>query len=145
MKKVKYAVALMALVFWSCDGGTATPSLQEEAVKKLSGTWNTGVAGSGSVVIDGKDQSVHYSGFSLTLGNQTYTTTNAGQLFAASGTWRWSGAEKADKITLSEGKELTIKQLTANRLVFEFNLASAASERAGISGVSGNYTITLSK
>ena len=136
----------MALVLWSCDGGDkVTPSLQEQAVKNLSGTWNTGVAGSGSVVIDGKDQSVHYSGFAMTLGNQTYTTTNAGSLFAASGTWRWSGAQAADKITLSEGKELTIKQLTANQLVFEFKLAAAASERAGLAGVSGSYTITLSK
>ena len=147
---LKYAVVVIAFALLGCggDGGKPEPkpepekdTEQELAFEKLSGTWVYG--STGSIKVDGQDKSLNYPGFSLSFSEQTYQTTNAGKLFSASGAWKWADAKKADQMQL-DGKDIVIKTLTNSELVFSFTFRPP-SERAGTDGISGNYTITLSK
>lgn len=152
MRVLKYLLAVSLFTLLGCGGGGGDDkpepkpepekdTEQELAFEKLSGTWAYG--STGSIKVDGQDKSLNYPGFSLSFAEQTYQTTNAGKLFSASGAWKWADAKKADQMQL-DGKDIVIKTLTDSELVFTFTFRPP-SERAGAAGISGNYTITLSK
>ena len=82
--------------------------------------------------ISGRDQQNNEFG--------TYTTTNAGDLFKASGTWEWAG-ESAEVVNLDDGKVVNINSLTTSKFVFSFT-KSDGPVRAGLAG---NYVITVEK
>ena len=131
---------LVAMIITSCGGNDDTPSLtpQEiaEALLETSWTLNNG----GSITLDAVEVSDRYDGFTLTIGDGTYTTVNAGELFPASGTWQWVGTTD-NQVTTGSGKAITITSLTENRFVFSFikNNQNAAA------GIPGNYLITLTR
>ncbi len=80
---------VLGLFLMSCDndGDIERETAQEIAFRILGDSpWTLG-NGSGSIVVDGTDVSANYEGFSLAYGEGTYSTTNADELFRASGTW----------------------------------------------------------
>lgn len=117
----------------------AGPTAQEEAFEKLSGTWSLG--STGSITIDGQDASQNYPGFGLSFTNGTYATTNAGDLFRASGTWQWADGATTNLINVDDGKQVSIQALTQNTFTFSFSHSSGGAS----AGSSGNYTITVVK
>lgn len=119
--------------------GETEPTEQELALEKLEGTWS--LANGGSILVDGSDHSVSYTGFTTTLSEGTYATTNAGELFKSSGTWTWLG-ESSTSFSLDDGKTIMITDLTESRLMISFTHTGSG----GIaSGVAGAYVITLTK
>ena len=139
MKKLMIcAIALSMFSLLGCGGDDDGPTktLQEIAFEKLSGSWKLS---GGSIKVDGKDESNQYPGFTLSFTKTGYTSSNAGKLLKASGTWKWKDA-KTDKLIALGTKELTITELTASKLVFTFTFAGA-----GAAGIAGSYAVTLTK
>lgn len=103
-------ILIISLLFFACGSdGASEPSAQEAAFAKLSGQWTMG--SSGSIILDGQDISLNFANFSLSFANGTYQTTNAGDLFSASGTWEWVN-ENARQLILDSGEEVNIQNLT---------------------------------
>jgi hypothetical protein len=135
-------LALLIIGFLtSCgpDDAVELSTAQELAFEKLAGEW-TLKNGEGSIQLGGSDISMNYPGFSLSYESDTYTTTNAGTLFSASGTWEWLD-EEARVIVLDDGKEITLVELTTTSFTFSFNY-TGGSRRAGLPG---DYVIQVLK
>lgn len=128
----------------SCGGGGGDdPTEPEQTPQELAqeifeGTWS--ISGGGSINLDGTDVSDKYTGFTMNIGNGSFNTTNAGELFPASGTWSWVG-ETDNQVTTGSGKDITLTTLSSTQLVFTFTKTSSN----GMAGANGNYTITLTK
>lgn len=136
--------ALMVLVITSCGGGgddTPTPpeeTPQEIAQALLEANWT--IASGGSITLDGGDVSNRYDGFALDIDDGTFTTTNAGDLFPATGTWSWVGTTD-NQVTTGNGKSITITELTSTRIVFSFQKTNGNVA----AGVPGSYIVTLTR
>lgn len=129
------AVLSLAIVFASCggdDGPSQTP--QEIAQELLETTWTMT-----AITLDGSDVSDSYTGLTITIGDGTFTTTNAGDLFPATGTWDWIG-ETNNMIRTGRGKEITLNTLNETSTILSF-LKTTGNQAAGISG---SYVITMS-
>ena len=132
-------VAILAIVSLSCDpDDPVEPSIQDLTFEKLAGDWTLGQFG--SIKVDGSDVSANYPGFALSFAEGTYTTTNAGDLFRASGTWEWAG-ESAAAVNLDDGKVVSINSLTTTKFVFSFTKQDGPVR----AGIAGNYVITVEK
>lgn len=125
----------------SCGGGddNPEPSAQELTYEKLAGQWS--LPATRGVVVDGVDRSLNYDGFRLSFTESGYTTTNAGDLFKASGTWDWANSNTVNELSLDDGKSIIIQSLSTTQFVFSFT----QSEGGIRAGVSGNYTISVNK
>lgn len=129
-------VILLTLTISSCGGGGGEPEKtpQEIAQELLLTTWTMT-----AITLDGSDVSESYPGFSITIGDGTFSTTNAGELFPSQGTWNWVG-DTDNMITTGRGKTITITTLSASAAVLSF-LKTSANQAAGLSG---SYVITFS-
>ncbi|MCE7996432.1 MAG: hypothetical protein HEP71_30925 [Roseivirga sp.] len=144
MKRIKYiysVVLIISLLGLSC-GGDEDPTAQELAFEKLSGSWNLG--NGGSIMIDGQDASANFAGFSFSFTDGTYSTSNAGDMFRATGTWTWAD-EEAQRISVDDGKSITIVTLTEQQFVFTFTSDGTGGVANTGEGIAGNYTITVNK
>lgn len=144
MKKTKYIyiVVFIGLLGFCACGGNDDPTAQELAFEKLSGSWS--LSNGGSVVIDGQDASLNFSGFSFSFTDGSYNTANAGDLFRATGTWTWAD-EAAQRISVDDGKSITIVTLTEQQFVFTFASDGTGGVANSGEGIAGNYTITVNK
>lgn len=135
-------ILLLLVLSVSCSGdggGDDEPSPQELTFEKLSGSWalNNG----GSITLDGRDVSGNYPGFTLSFTDGGYATTNAGDLFNASGTWNWASETTTNQILLDDGKSIAIQNLSTTQFKFSF----AQSDGGVRAGVAGNYTVMVNK
>jgi hypothetical protein len=134
-------LVVLTIILSSCGGnggGPDGPSDQDLAFEKLSGAWT--LSNGGSITLDGSNVNANYTGFTLSFTNGSFTTTNAGDLFPASGTWEWVG-ETTNQIRTGRGKVVTISTLTTSS--FQFSFTKNASN--GAAGIDGNYVIALNK
>ena len=122
----------------SC-GGDDDPTAQDLAFENLSGSWDLGQGG--AIIIDGQDASANFVGFAFSFTDGGYTTTNAGDLFRATGTWEWTD-EAAQQLSIDDGKTITIVELTETRFVFSFTTNGVGG---AANGIAGNYTITVNQ
>jgi hypothetical protein len=136
-------IAITSFFILSCNGGgddgPEEPTAQELTFENLAGLW--GLPATGGIIVDGVDRTLNYEGFNLSFSSTGYTTTNAGTLFRATGTWSWASESTTTQINLDDGKTINIQDLSTTRFVFTFT-KSVGSVRAG---VAGNYTITVNK
>ncbi len=144
MKLISYKYILPAVLLFisllACGSDDSNgPSLQDLTFEKLAGSWTIGT--SGSISLDGQDITLNYPGFTLSFADGTYNTTNAGDLFRASGTWQWS-SEQATSVILDTGEEVTIINLTETDFQFSFTHTGTGGTAAG---TAGNYVVTLEK
>lgn len=134
-------LGIILLTTTSCKGGgddTPQKTPQEIAQEVMEATWS--LENGGSITLDGSNVSNRYEGFTLRIGNKTYTTTNAGELFPATGTWNWVGTSD-NQVTTESGKEITITELSSTRFAFSFR----KTDQNVAAGVPGNYVVTLTK
>lgn len=144
MKNLRIYLSITVLALFSLGCGTDSPvpeSLQDQVFERLSGEWAFG--GNGFIRVDGSDVSSNYNGFALSFDDGTYTTTNAGDLFNATGTWEWADDDSgiADQINLDDGKVVNLVEVNPNVLIFGFT-KSDGPVRAGIAG---EYLIRVEK
>ncbi|OEK02997.1 hypothetical protein BFP97_16350 [Roseivirga sp. 4D4] len=138
-KYISMVFVLAVLLVSACKSDDGAPTATELAFERLAGSWSMGTQG--SIVLDGEDVSSNYPGFTLSFADGTYQTTNGGDLFRASGTWRWTG-DTGRLLILDTGEEVTINNLTLTEFEFSFFHAGTTPVRAGIQG---NYTVSVSK
>lgn len=140
MKIYKALIVIASLMLMvACGGGNSEdPSLKELTFEKLAGEWS--LPDSDGIVIDGVDRTLNYRGFSLSFTDGGYNTTNAGDLFKASGTWEWTD-DSATQIILDDGKTVTINSLTTSLFVFSFTRLDGPVR----AGLSGSYIITVER
>ena len=135
-------VLMLVFVISACGGGgddgPSGPTDQEQAQELLEGTWT--LNNGGTIVLDGQNVNANYVGFTLVVGDGTFTTTNAGDLFPSTGTWQWVG-QTDNQAQTGRGKALTFTTLNATTFAFSFTKTSSNAA----AGVSGNYVMTLKK
>lgn len=137
-------MALIAYLFINtgCNKSTVDPTpdpLQVQLEKLMNGNSSWGIKG-GSVVKDGYDVTSQFSGFTLTLGEFTYTTQNSlASAWASSGTWQFSNNDP-NKIMRKDGVLIDIT-LNNNQLILKFNVSGLTGGR--VTGINGYYTFTL--
>ena len=149
--KYLYFLALMAAVitFSHCGGGDDPepdePSAAEEQLNKLSGSWDLV-----SVSQDGTEVTDDYTGFTLTMGgslnsaednvNGTYSSTNGGQVFPASGSWAFAPANITSQLILDN--DLTVNySFSGNNLVLVYTFTAPGGR---VQVLNGQYRWELS-
>ena len=145
IRKPKVYVVSIIMFFSVLACGSVDPSADEAKVlafENLSGNWTFGT--DGSISVDGQDVSLNFEGLALSFTDGGYGTTNAGQLFAASGTWEWGDSE-ARTVNLDDGKIITISTLTTTRFVFTFSVFADRPVVNSGNSIKGSYLISLNK
>ena len=101
-------VAILLLVqFSGCskksDPTPATPTAQEAVQTKLvANTWKMQ-----SVSVDGVDQTGVYKGLTINFTSSSFTSTNGGAVWPASGSWSFTSAD-ATAIKRDDGIQVTV-------------------------------------
>lgn len=127
---------LMALLFISSckDDDPIDPKAQK--LNQLNASWAMQ-----SVSNDGNDVSSQFTGFTLSIDGTNYNTQNGGNPWPASGTYELSG-DNLDLILRNDGVEMTIDELTTDKLVLSFSY-SAVNGR--VNGITGGFTFSMTK
>ncbi|MCU0344547.1 MAG: hypothetical protein MUF28_12095 [Ignavibacterium sp.] len=85
-----------------------------------------------------------YSGLTLSFGSKTYTTTNGGKIWPASGDWEFIG-EKGDKILRDDGLEIDIISINASQLVLSFTWNSTIYDGGRTGSLKGLHQMTFKR
>lgn len=115
MKALTYILSFIVgissvMLISSCDGDD-NPSAQEAQLKKLTAkTWKIQ-----SVKIDGVDHTQLFQSMTLTISKSSFTTTNGGQVWPASGTWEFAD-EQGTTITRGDNITITIEAASESEL-----------------------------
>ncbi len=135
---LKLVFGIIGLFLVSCTDELILSDI-ELAFEKLEGSWD--MSQGGSIIIDGINATPNFEGFGVSFTDGGYQTTNAGDLFRASGTWQWED-ETAQRILVDDRKQVTIIRLTEEEFVFSFTFSGTG----GIAnGIAGSYTISLNQ
>lgn len=89
--------------------------------------------------------STTYAGLTLSFGEGTYTSTNGGGIFPASGTWAFPSID-ADKLIIDNDFEMDILEISETSLVLGLAWTKNTVGTGGKSeSVSGNHVFSFSK
>ena len=126
-------------VYTGCKNKTEDPDPLEVQLEKLmNGNSNWGL---GSVEKDGYDVTADFEGFTLKVGQYTYTTQNSlPTAWPASGTWQFSNNDP-NKVLRDENTIVDVN-LTATQLVLTFSV-SGLNTGGRTAGIDGQYVFTL--
>ncbi len=146
MRLLKIALIIITLVsvqvgMVACGGGGDDLTPNELTQQQLSGAkWNIG-----SATIDGVSTDL-YAGLTLTFGatSFTYTSTNGGVVWPASGTLLFVG-EDGKKVKRNDGLDITIESVTDKQLVLSYTWASTTYSGGRIGGIKGVNRLTLTR
>jgi hypothetical protein len=135
-------IAIALLSIGSYKKKTVTPDtpteleLQLEALMNNNSSWGLT---NGSVIKDGYDVTSQFSGFTLNIGEFTYTTSNGlDTAWPSSGNWEFSN-NNPNKVLRSDGVLIDVT-LTNGQLTLSFTVANLGGKT---SGINGNYEFTL--
>ncbi len=115
-----------------------TKSDEEIQLEKLSKTWALGT-GSDAVTYEGTPVATDWAGFTLTLGNKTYSSANAfsPDIWPASGSWDFGkntdGSTNVNVMVRDDGTEISI-QVTDTSLKLQFTYSATGGRLTGIEG-----------
>ncbi|MGE0588711.1 MAG: hypothetical protein AB7O48_09065 [Cyclobacteriaceae bacterium] len=137
MKLSGLLILLLALPLLSTSCKKDDPDPLEERIKELTASWKLG-----TVTNNNQDVSDQYTGFTLTVAGNNYTTTNGGNPWPASGSYEMR-ADNLNTIIRSDGTVITIDEISSSTLVLSFNHASLSTGR--VNGVTGSFTFLLVK
>lgn len=120
---------------------------EEIATEKLAGeSSKTWVVTGGSVTHSGQNVTSEYANFEITFSSngKSYTTSNGGNLFDASGNWSFAGSN-FDIIVLTgnqpaAGQDISFSG-TSGTLVLEFNVPAPSGGR--VLALAGDYRFEL--
>jgi len=128
------ALTLIAgIVISSCKPKPPPPKSDEEIrTEELTGTWILD-AGANVVTVAGRDVSTDWNGFTLTLGDKTYSTSGSfsPEVWPASGTWAFGSS--VNILVRDDGIEVSIS-VTETSLSLQFDYTVAGGRLNGIDG-----------
>ncbi|GAB5526055.1 MAG: hypothetical protein Roseis2KO_39270 [Roseivirga sp.] len=131
-------LCFLVIIALACScGGDDGPTPLEERLRDLTATWSVS-----SVSNDNTDVTSQFSGFNLTVsGDKTYSTTNGGNPWPASGTFDIA-SENLDLFRRDDNVDISIVNITETQLTLSFNMSSV---RGTASGITGSFTFNLTK
>lgn len=132
------AVILFTVPFISgCD--SSEPQPETERVKELltATEWKMQ-----TVTVDGADQTSVYAGLRLSFTSSSYTATNGGAIWPASGTWSFAD-ESGKMINRNDGLQLTVDEVTAIKLALKLSWSKTTLGR--VESVSGAHVFVFNK
>lgn len=98
------------LVLTGCKKDDPQPETDRIQNLLASGTWQIE-----NVFVNETDQTASFTGLTLSFTKTTYSTTNGGIVWPATGSWEFADAT-ADKIILDDDLEVTLKEVTSTSL-----------------------------
>ena len=143
MKRLSYPAILLIIgqfVLIACKDDEAEPTAEELQVDKLTATWIVGTAG--SVSRDGIS-SDEWEDFTLTLGENTYTTTNTyPDVWPIQGSWSFV-EDNLNQIVRADGLIINVDMSEDEEtLTLRFTQPDKTTN-GRIAGVAGEYTFVL--
>jgi hypothetical protein len=109
-------VCLMTVAsFSSCDKTEEITEKEKNTKTITSGSWTIN-----SVMVDGTNATSSFTGLTLSFSATNYSTTNGGALWPVDDTWSFAN-EDATIVTRGDGTEVTVVEITPNKLVLRFN------------------------
>lgn len=143
MKKINISYILSAVILTAVITVISScgpqPVSEEEKVRTMlmSGTWQIQ-----DVTVDGVNKNSLFDGFTIKFNEATYTTTNGGPVWPASGTWHVS---TPTTIVHNGGDVISISSITENSLVLTLEWDETTLGGGRTQSVSGSHTFTFSK
>jgi hypothetical protein len=135
-----FVFLMLSIVMMACKDD---PTPEEQFLKRISAQWDASTTG---VTLDDVAVNGAFSGFSLTLTDQSaFTTVNGNApVWPASGsfTLKRTSTTVGFNLVRNDGVEITIDQLTDTKMVLKFQYQGKASRTVS---VSGNYVFDLIK
>ncbi len=134
MKKSNFLfLVVVSVVLLSCGKNDPPPTV--EALLKAK-VWTLT-----STTVDNIETPV-YDGLTLRFGSSTYTTTNGGALWKASGTWQFADADKKT-IRRDDDLLITVESVNANKLVLSFVWDITTFSGGRGSSIAGQHVMTF--
>jgi hypothetical protein len=140
------AIRIMVVIFFACLLALAgckkdDKSLETDRTRKLltANTWTIQ-----SVTVDGVDKTSSLPGLTLHFTNTQFTTTHGGVTWPPSGIWTFAD-DSAKKILRSDDIEMTIKEVSAAKLVLSFTWMETTLGPGRLSSTSGEHVFTFIK
>ena len=124
---------IMGVMISSCKKDPPVTKTDEELqIEKLSKAWKVNPAAN-SITVDANDQSLDWSGFVLTLGDKTYSTSGSfsPEVWPASGTWAF-GAD-VNTLVRDDGVSMSVSVTDAS-LQLQFDYSAAGGRLLGVEG-----------
>ncbi len=133
------AMIVMVLFIQSCK--TDDPTIAEvDRVATLlkANSWKMQ-----SVIVDGTDKTTVYAGLTLGFTATSYTSSNGGLVWPASGTWTFAD-DTGKVINRNDGVIITVEEISTTKLSLKLNWAKTTLG-GRITGVAGNHTFVFGK
>jgi hypothetical protein len=142
IKSATFIFVLLLVAVWNVGCGSDEPSpteMEEIKANMTSGTWKVQ-----SVDVDGIEKTSVYSNLKLTFTETTFTSTNGGGIWPATGTW--SFADKTGKLVKrGDGVEITVNESSTTLLKLKLNWTETTLGAGRTSSVSGQHIFTFIK
>ncbi|OEK01272.1 hypothetical protein BFP97_06990 [Roseivirga sp. 4D4] len=129
---------VFSIMLWGCKDDDPNPLAQR--INNLAGTWTVQ-----SVTNDGTDVTNQFNGFQLAFTiEKTYTTTNGGNPWPASGTFDIQ-EDALDTIVRDGNTNITIVSISDSSMSLRFQVNGIRSIANLRSGITGSFTFSLTK
>lgn len=129
---------IATLSMQSCKHSDATPSVADIITNQISVTpWKVK-----SVMVDGKDETDLFKGFTLQYTATNYATTNGTLVWPASGTWKFKD-DTANVIVRNDGLEITIESITDTEFVYSLTWAKTTYNTGRASSIGGVHKFDM--
>jgi hypothetical protein len=139
-----WAIILTILMFQSCGNDPAPAILESDKVKELLLNAATNPWTMQSVTVEGVDQSSFYNGLKVYFNITTFTATNGGAVWPASGSWGFTGTN-GKAIERSDGLVVNIDTIESNKLILTLTWSTITYGPGRASSIIGKHIFTFSK
>ena len=134
------AVLLVDGMFNLSGCGGNDPSPQEKMKSLLTaGIWTVQ-----SVSVNGVDQSSLFKNMTITFADATYTTTNGGLVWPATGSWVFAN-ESATAFTRNDGIDVQLTEVTSSSLKMSLVWSKNTFGPGRISSINGTHVFVMGR
>lgn len=135
---ITFALVLTGLISMSSCGGGGGSDTPDVAALLKSGQWKVQ-----AVKVDGSNQLSLFTGFRITFSGSSFTATNGGPVWPATGTWTLNSAGTI--ITRGDGLTVTIDNIsdTVLALSLTWDKTTLGGGRSG--SIEGSHVFTFGK
>lgn len=136
---VPIALATLLVNFSGCSDDKKISRQEEVAAALTSGAWKVK-----TVTIDGVDKTSAFLGLSLTFTATSFTSTNGGVIWPASGTYTFTDAN-ATAIKRNDNLEVQIQEATTASLKLALNWTKTTLGSGRVESTSGQHVFSFTK
>jgi hypothetical protein len=139
-KLFSFLIGILLCAISTCSCNEEKELSQKEIIKAnlIDAIWKIK-----SVYVDGVDYTNFYSGMTITFNETSYSATNGGVVWPASGTWQFNSSD-GTKIIRGDGLEITLS-VTASQLDMLLFWPTTTYGGGRTKSITGNHVFTFSK